>query len=127
MEIGTITRGVQGKHKYTSEGIAGYCFSKKEEGTVPLYRYNGNGDHFYTTNAKEIGTTVPGTIGRHGYKSEGIVCHVIPAQGIFLSCIAQYPLWNSTFNSSTFPMQVFDLVILSLECKLGYARPLKWA
>ena len=84
-EIGTAKTGVKGKHGYISEGIAGYCFPSKYPGTVPLYRYYGNEDHFYTTDAKEIGTVVPGAKGRHGYKSEGIVCYVIPAQGSFAS------------------------------------------
>ena len=49
-------------------------------GTVPLYRYwnDKNGDHFYTRHSKEIGTTSPGNVGRHGYKSEGIACYVFP-------------------------------------------------
>ena len=44
-------------------------------GTIPLYRYVRPGpkaDHFYTTNAKEIGSTVPGEVGQDGYTMEGI-------------------------------------------------------
>ena len=79
-EIGTTTHGQKGRHGYISEGIAGYCFSHAIAGTVPLYRYwNGHSvDHFYTTNGGEIGTTIHGQSGRHGYKSEGVACHVIP-------------------------------------------------
>lgn len=41
---------------------------------VPLYRYaRGAYDHFYTTSPDEIGTTTPGSIGRHRYVSEGNV------------------------------------------------------
>jgi len=38
-----------------------------------VYRYwhPGNNDHFYTTNAGEIGTTTQGQSGNHGYQSEG--------------------------------------------------------
>ena len=82
-EIGTTTPGTTGQHGYISEGIAGYCFSHAVAGTVPLYRYWKGivGDHFYTTNAAEIGTTTPGQVGRHGYQSEGVACHVIPYYG----------------------------------------------
>ena len=49
-------------------------------GTVPLYRYwnPSSADHFYTTNADEIGTTTSGEVGRYGYHSEGIACYVSP-------------------------------------------------
>ena len=79
-EIGTTTPGVTGRHGYVSEGITGYCFPHAVAGTVPLYRYwkGSVSDHFYTTNAAEIGTTVSGQVGRHGYHSEGVVCYVIP-------------------------------------------------
>lgn len=45
---------------------------------LPVYRYwnpDAN-DHFYTLSAKEIGTTVHGQFGNHGYKYEGIQCHI---------------------------------------------------
>ena len=82
-EIGTTTPGVTGQHGYISEGIAGYCFPSAVAGTVPLYRYwkDNVSDHFYTTNAAEIGTTTNGHVGQHGYCSEGVVCYVIPYYG----------------------------------------------
>ena len=60
---------------YRSQGVAGYCFPNPEKGTIPLHRYYGthNGNHFYSTNRHEI-------TGNSGYKYEGIVCHVIPAE-----------------------------------------------
>ena len=82
-EIGTTTPGRAGRHGYVSEGITGYCFPHAVAGTVPLYRYwqLRHSDHFYTTDAREIGTTTPGHVGRHSYKSEGVVCYVIPNYG----------------------------------------------
>ena len=79
-EIGTTTPGRYGKHKYKSEGIAGYCYPRRVAGTVPLYRYwkSAVADHFYTTNKREIGTAVPGRKGKHGYYSEGVACYVRP-------------------------------------------------
>merc|ERR1719204_975934 len=50
---------------------------------TPLYRYynDGNNDHFYTTNIKEIGTGKNGQVGRHGYKSEGVAGYCSPRPG----------------------------------------------
>lgn len=39
---------------------------------VPLYRLQGNGDHFYTTSASERDNA----IAQYGYTSEGIACYV---------------------------------------------------
>uniref|UniRef100_A0A7M5XD48 DUF5648 domain-containing protein n=1 Tax=Clytia hemisphaerica TaxID=252671 RepID=A0A7M5XD48_9CNID len=79
-EIGTATPGNVGNHGYKSEGITGYCYPVKKAGTIPLYRYWHPRfvNHFYTTNAKEIGTTTSGQVGKYGYKSEGITCYVFP-------------------------------------------------
>ena len=46
---------------------------------TPFYRYykpGGHSDHFYTTNANEIGTTTKGQKGNHGYTSEGVQCYI---------------------------------------------------
>ena len=79
-EIATTTPGHKGRYGYISEGIAGYCFPHAVAGTIPLYRYwKGKvNDHFYTTHSGEIGTTIPGHVGRYGYASEGVACYVIP-------------------------------------------------
>ena len=46
---------------------------------APFYRYwkASGADHFYTTNILEIRVAVPGQVGRHSYKSEGVEC-IIP-------------------------------------------------
>ena len=77
-EIGTTTPQQSGKHDYVFEGVAGYCYPKPFFQTVPLYRYwkASVSDHFYTTNPDEIGTTTHDQVGRHGYRSEGVACHV---------------------------------------------------
>ena len=83
-EIGTTTPGAKGNFDYIGEGITGYCFPQAIPGAIPLYRYWKPGsasDHFYTTSSAEIGTTVPGQEGKHGYFYEGVVCFVIPYYG----------------------------------------------
>ena len=80
-EIGTTKHGQKGKYGYVSEGIACYVYPKKSRNElIPLYRYwNGAAsDHFYTTNAAEIGTTQNGKVGKHGYSSEGITGWIFP-------------------------------------------------
>ncbi len=82
-EIGTGTHGKLGKlgkQCYTSEGTAGYIHDTQDSGTIPLYRYFNGHNHFYTTNSDEIGTTVHGVTGKHGYKSEGIAGYCYPHQ-----------------------------------------------
>jgi len=77
-EIGTTTPGHKGNHGYTFESILGYVSPVEFYGSIPVYRYwlDGHSDHFYTTNAGEIGTTSPGQVGNHGYKFEGILGYV---------------------------------------------------
>lgn len=78
-EIGTTTQGQVGNHGYRCEGVGFQCYPNAAPGRLPLYRYwnSAVSDHFYTTNANEIGTTTPGQVGRHGYRSEGITCFVV--------------------------------------------------
>ena len=77
-EIGTTKAGAVGKYGYKSEGIAGYCSSTQVPSSIPFYRYWNGDEHFYTTNRDEIGTIVPGRVGRYNYKSEGVACFVKP-------------------------------------------------
>jgi len=84
-EIGAVSPGQAGNHGYTCEGTLGYISPHEFPGSVPIYRYNHeqHHDHFYTTNAAEIGTTNVGQTGNHGYKFEGIVGFAYPADHHF--------------------------------------------
>jgi len=76
-EIGTTQAGQAGNRGYVCEGVLGYVSPNPFHGGVPVYRYNkDDSDHFYTTNAGEIGKTNAGEVGNHGYKSEGILGYV---------------------------------------------------
>ena len=82
-EIGTTKPGARGRHGFIFEAIMGRVYTTRVPGTTPLYRYYSPRvkDHFYTTNAKEIGTTTPGKRGRHGYVSEGITGYIFTKAG----------------------------------------------
>jgi hypothetical protein len=76
-EIGTTHVGQAGKHGYVYEGVIGHVSPNPFPGGIPIYRYNkDDSDHFYTTNAGEIGKTHQGEVGNHGYKVEGILGYV---------------------------------------------------
>jgi hypothetical protein len=79
-DIGTVTPGQTGNHGYTSEGTGFHIFTHHHQGLVPVYRYwhAGKGDHFYTSNAAEIGTIISGQAGNHGYVCEGVLGYVSP-------------------------------------------------
>ena len=66
-------------YRFKSEGVTGFCYPSYIAGTTPLYRYFNGVEHFYTTSIAEIGTATPGTVGKLGYKSEGVACYVFPA------------------------------------------------
>ncbi|CAF4551747.1 unnamed protein product [Rotaria socialis] len=59
------------------EGILGYVYGTKQRDACPLYRYWKSGQHFYTVDPCEIGVAKPGSIGSHGFKSEGIAAYVL--------------------------------------------------
>ena len=56
--------------------------------TVALYRYWNSriGDHFYTTNWRELGS------GRYGWRYEGIQCRILPSRS--QGAIPLYRYWN---------------------------------
>ncbi len=63
-------------------------FIRPDIKTVPLYRYwkSGGGDHFYTTNFKELGG------GRLGYRYEGVQCYILPQN--VSGMVPLYRYWN---------------------------------
>ncbi len=82
-EIGTITPGITGNHGYTSEGSEGLIHSIQSRCTIPLHRYSrggDHGDHFYTTNVNEIGTTTFGMLGKYGYVYQWVAGYCFPTQ-----------------------------------------------
>jgi len=81
-EIGAVNPGQTGNHGYACEGTLGFVSPHEFPGSVPIYRYwhDQHHDHFYTTNAAEIGTTSVGQAGNHGYKFEGILGFAYPAE-----------------------------------------------
>ncbi|CAF4626806.1 unnamed protein product, partial [Rotaria magnacalcarata] len=80
-DIGTYARDVI-VGSWRSIGIEAYVYSSFQQGTVPFYRYNHSitAQPFYTTSMCEIGTVYPGLIGRYGYRYDGIVGYVVPAE-----------------------------------------------
>ncbi|CAF1640367.1 unnamed protein product [Rotaria magnacalcarata] len=80
-DIGTYVRDVI-VGSWRSIGIEAYVYSSFQQGTVPFYRYNHSitAQPFYTTSMCEIGTVYPGLIGRYGYRYDGIVGYVVPAE-----------------------------------------------
>lgn len=84
------------------EGILGYCSPEQIADTIPLYRYWGNSDHFYTLNINEIGTGTAGEIGNFNYVSEGVACYVWTRSKI--SEIHRYfqPTTNDHFYTQNF-------------------------
>ena len=85
-EIGVTTPGRKGRHGYSAQGVACHLLSARCSGVESLHRYYVGGhraDHFYTTNAGEIGTTTVGRSGKHGYVYEGVAgyCYKTQIQG----------------------------------------------
>ena len=113
-EIGTTTYALKGHHGYTCEGVACYVSSVKVSGYVPLYRYWNGKDHFYTTNAHEIGTDVYGVKGKYGYTCEGIAGYV-PSKGTPL-----YRYWNGTDHFYTTNAQEIGTTTYGLKGHHGY-------
>jgi len=98
-EIGTTTYGEIGHYNYKSEGVACMVLARgNAKGSVPLYRYwkEHGSDHFYTTNANEIGTTTPGKIGNDGYKFEGIAGYCFSTR--VAGTVPFYRYWKSSIT-----------------------------
>jgi hypothetical protein len=97
-EIGTTVSGAVGNHGYKSEGVGFHIFTHHHHGLVPVYRYwhGNNHDHFYTSNASEIGTTATGHSGNHGYTCEGVLGYVSPTE--FFGSIPVYRYWHASHH-----------------------------
>ena len=92
-EIGVTTPGQKGLHGYIAQGVACHLFSAPSSGVVPLHRYyhgGPNANHFYTTNAGEIGTTIVGQGGRYGYVYEGVAGYCYNTQVYGTSPLYRY-------------------------------------
>jgi hypothetical protein len=132
-EIGTTTEGQTGNHGYKSEGEAFTVFNHHHAGLVPVYRYwkGDTHDHFYTTNAGEIGTTHEGQTGNHGYKCEGILGYVSPAE--FPGSVAILRYWQESTHDHLYtsnPAEIGTTHVghtgnhgYKFEGVLGYAYP----
>ncbi|CAF4066448.1 unnamed protein product [Adineta steineri] len=81
-DVGTYVTGVL-MGSWRSEGIAAYVYSSSHENTAPLYQYNTtSGKLLYTTGACEIGSVVPGLVGRHGFIYDKVAAYVLPRYGL---------------------------------------------
>ena len=103
-EISQIIPGRKGRHGYTAEGICCIILTSPTKGAVPLYRYYRGGDHFYTTNAKEIGTTIFRQRGSHGYISEGIAGYCYPTQK--KGTVPLYRYWKASISDHFYTTNV---------------------
>jgi hypothetical protein len=79
---------------YELEGRVGKCHSTQEENTFPFHRYWSGTDHFYTTNVDEIGTIIPGAVGKFGYKYEGVACYIYKDAKAQKSLKPIFRFWN---------------------------------
>jgi len=132
-EIGTVTSGATGKAGYTSEGPGFTVFNHHHHGLVPVFRYFDpkNSNHFYTTNAAEIGTTHPGHTGNHGYQCEGILGYVSPHE--FPGSVAIYRYYQDQHHDHFYTVNVNEIGTTvagtsgnhGYKCEgvLGYAYP----
>jgi len=132
-EIGVTQTGQSGNHGYKSEGEAFTVFNHPHQGLVPVYRYwkDDTHDHFYTTNAGEIGTTHTGHKGNHGYACEGVLGYVSPVE--FPGSVAIYRYWNGGNNDHFYTVKHDEIGTThtgqtgnhGYKCEgvLGYAYP----
>ena len=86
--IGVTVPGQHGTHGYIAKGVACHLLSAPSTGVIPLHRYyvgGQNPNHFYTTDANEIGTTTVGKQGKYGYVYEGVpgYCYKTQVPGTF--------------------------------------------
>ena len=125
-EIGTTVNGTMGRFGYKSEGTAGKCLIEKDAAgkAVPLYRYwnPGNKDHFYTTNANEIGKIIPGQVGKFGYTSEGITCWVYRNANDYPGIVPLYRYWRAASSDHFYTTNAGEIGVTEANKvgKFGY-------
>ena len=110
-----------GNYGYISEGIQCRLYTRQVAGSVPLYRYwkSGIGDHFYTTNSREIGTTNPGVTGNYGYVSEEIAGFCFPQASAGRLPLYRYWKGNLDHFYTTNPHEI-GTVVHGQVGKYGY-------
>lgn len=106
-EIGTAKAGQRGRYGYHSEGTQCTILKRQVHGSVPLYRYFNGREHFYTTNANEIGTTTAGVLGKHGYRSEGVAGYCYPTQAHYT--IPLYRYWNPSIGDHFYTTNCLEI------------------
>ena len=109
LEIGTAVPGQRGSFGYVSEGVQCIVSTEPGQGLKPLYRYGNGIDHFYTTNANEIGTTVPGVTGNYGYVSEGIAAYCYAMRR--LNTVPLYRYYNGVHFYTTNANEIGTIVL----------------
>lgn len=85
---------------------------------VALYRYWNGKDHFYTTNANEIGTTTPGLKGKCGHTSEGTACYISSTQAP--GYLPLYRYFNGTEHFYTTNPHEIGTDVAGVKGKGGY-------
>ena len=120
-EIGTITIGKAGKHGYIFEGIECALLTRHLDGSIPLYRYySGRAhDHFYTTNAREIGVSPYGTKVKYNYVNEGVAGYCY--QSRFNGAIPLHRYWNPRLQNHFYTTNAKEIGTTTLRrSKKGY-------
>lgn len=131
-EIGTTHVGHVGNHGYKYEGVLGYAYPAQHYlSTVFRYFNEHHHDHFYTTDANEIGTTHAGAVGNHGYKSEGVGFHLFSHHHPGL--IPVYRYWNEHHHDHFYTVDANEIGTIhkghsghhgyTCEGILGYISP----
>jgi len=136
-EIGTTHVGHVGNHGYKYEGVLGYAYPAEHHvNHVWRYIHEAHHDHFYTTAENEIGTTVQGAVGNHGYKAEG------HAQGFHIfthhhhGLVPVYRYWHAGHHDHFYTANAAEIGVTdtgktgnhgyACEGVLGYVSPVEF-
>ena len=120
-EIGVTIPGQQGNHGYISQGVACLILTSPCCGAIPLHRYfvgGPNANHFYTTNAGEIGTTTVGQAGNHGYVYEGVAgyCYKMQVPGTFPLYRYVGSRTDHFYTKGSLPHEVSGYIYEGIQC-----------